>query len=32
MKPGFPYPLEVPQFPALAPSGNLDYIKFTKPH
>ena len=32
MKPGFPYPLEVPQFPALMTSGNLDYAKLKKPH
>lgn len=30
MKPGFPYPLEVPQFPALMPSRDINYAKLKK--
>jgi hypothetical protein len=30
LKPGFPYPLEVPQFPALMVSENLDYATLKK--
>jgi hypothetical protein len=30
MKPGFPYPLEVPQFPLLKASNNLEYAVGTK--
>lgn len=32
MKPGFPFPMEVPHFPAYTVSGNLDYATLKKPH
>ena len=30
LRPGFPYPLEIPQFPALTVSENLDYATLKK--